>query len=208
MINYEEINANQTASEVDPFTEERYQQFFNYFLPTTKIVLDVGCNTGRGGRIIKNLNQDLYIVGLDCLETRLAKIPREVYSQTLCCYSSDISVPDNHFDAILAGEFIEHIAPAEVEATLKEFYRVLAPQGRVLLTTPNPNYIRLKLTGGSVLGGAHLSEHYPVELQQKLATQGFKNIKVYGSGKMSRFFGEKFPIFSVYGSYLIIADKI
>jgi len=33
-------------------------------------------------------------------------------------------------------------------------------------------------------------------------------VKVYGSGKVSRYLGSHFPVKAVYGSYLVLADKI
>ena len=148
------------------------------------------------------------ILGLDCVESRLNKLPKTVYSMKICSYSTNISIESNYLDAIVAGEFIEHLYEEDVKQTLFEFYRTLKSKGRLLLTTPNPNYLRLKLTGDSVLGGAHVSQHFANSLQEQLKTIGFSNIKILGSGKMSRLLGENFPFFSLYGSYLAIADKI
>nr|RNJ65927.1 MAG: methyltransferase domain-containing protein [Leptolyngbya sp. IPPAS B-1204] len=205
---YEEINLAQEVSENDPFTLERYQQFFHYFPSNAQAVLDVGCNTGRGGKVLKELQQDLEIVGLDCVENRLARISRDVYCRTICSYSTNIASEDSAFDVVVAGEFVEHLFPQDVTQTLCEFYRILRPGGRLLLTTPNPNYLLLLLTGRSVLGGAHVSQHYPKELKKQLEETGFSNLKILGSGKVSRYLGEKFPLLFAYGSYLVIADKL
>lgn len=207
MKNYKEINRAQKGSETDSFTLERYRQFYRYFPEQVKTVLDVGCNTGRGGNILKKLNPHLKLVGLDCVDSHLAKIPQEVYYSTICSYSTNIDAPDLSFDVVVSGEFIEHIYPDEVLKTLQEFYRIIRPGGRLLLTTPNPNYLRLKLTGGSVLGGAHVSQHYPADLKQQLKSVGFVNVELRGSGKMTRILGETLPILAFYGSYLTIADR-
>ncbi|MEQ8541756.1 MAG: methyltransferase domain-containing protein [Coleofasciculus sp. D1-CHI-01] len=207
MRNYEELNIAQEVSETDPFTRERYKQFYCHFPDDVQTVIDIGCNTGRGGQILKELNPSLKVVGLDCVASRLAKISPDIYVNTICSYSSNIESPDFSFDVVVAGEFIEHIYPDEVLSTLQEFYRILKPAGRLLLTTPNPNYLRLKLTGGSVLGGAHVSQHYSTDLKQQLESVGFVNVEITGSGKVTRILGEKFPILSLYGSYLVIATK-
>jgi len=207
MKSYEDLNLEQEVSERDPFTLERYEQFFHHFPKHLKTVLDVGCNTGRGGKIIKELNSNLLLTGLDCVQSRLDQLDPETYAQTICSYSTNINTKDNSFDVVVAGEFIEHLYPYDILPTLQEFYRVIRPGGRLLLTTPNPNYIKLKITGGSVLGGAHVSQHYPADLKKELEAIGFENIKLLGSGKVSRFLGEKFPLLSLYGSYLTIADK-
>ena len=204
---YEKLNTLQHSSETDPFTIERYHQFFKHLPKTTQTILDVGCNTGRGGETLKKLNPHLTILGLDCVESRLEKLPKTAYDRKICSYSTNIALESNYLDAMVAGEFIEHLYEEDVKQTLLEFYRTLKSPGRLLLTTPNPDYLRLKLTGGSVLGGAHVSQHYPNILKEELETIGFSNIKILGSGKMSRLLGEKFPLFTLYGSYLAIADK-
>jgi 2-polyprenyl-3-methyl-5-hydroxy-6-metoxy-1,4-benzoquinol methylase len=207
MTTYEEINAAQEISETDSFTLDRYRQFFKHFPENAKSVLDVGCNTGRGGTVLKGLNTSLEIVGLDCVTNRIERIPTEIYARTICSYSTDINSQNSSFDVVVAGEFIEHLYPVDIAKTLQEFFRVLRIGGRLLLTTPNPNYLRLLLTGKSVLGGAHVSQHYPQDLKQVLETVGFENIKTVGSGKMSRLINEKFPLLFIFGSYLVVADK-
>ncbi len=58
MHEYEQLNVNQSISEVDQFTEERYR-LFHRFLPRQIVnILDVGCNTGRGGQFSKVLMKD------------------------------------------------------------------------------------------------------------------------------------------------------
>ena len=206
--NYVEINTLSESSEKDPFTIERYEQFHHHFTNSIVEILDVGCNTGRGGERLKNLSSNLVISGLDCVQERLMRISPKVYSQTICSYSTDINIENSVFDAVIAGEFIEHLKPGDVNTTIQEFNRILKKKGMLLLTTPNPSYLRLKITGKSVLDGeAHLSQHHPLELKNKLEQSGFDNVDIFGSGKMSRYLGEKFPLLSFYGSYLIKAIK-
>ncbi|WNZ27683.1 class I SAM-dependent methyltransferase [Leptolyngbya sp. NK1-12] len=207
MKTYEELNLAQTESETDSFTLDRYRQFFQHFPRGVETVLDVGCNTGRGGQILKALQPSLKIAGLDCVESRLKRIPKSIYDRAICSYSTSINSQDAEFDVVVAGEFIEHLYPDDVTQTLKEFYRILKPNARLLLTTPNPDYLRLKLTGGSVLGGAHVSQHFIGNLRQLLESCGFVNIRILGSGKVSRLLGERCPVLAFYGSYLAIADK-
>ncbi|MBF2073331.1 MAG: methyltransferase domain-containing protein [Synechococcales cyanobacterium C42_A2020_086] len=207
MESYEVLNEAQEFSETDPFTLERYKQFFSHFSKPGMAVLDVGCNTGRGGRLLKSLDPSVHLIGLDCVKGRLDRIEVGIYQSKLCSYSTDISLNDSSVDAIVAGEFIEHLYLKDVEQSLREFYRVLKAGGRLQLTTPNPGYIRLKLTRGSVLGGAHVSQHEPIELKRRLEQIGFTNIRICGSGKMTRILGESFFPLALYGSYLVIADK-
>jgi hypothetical protein len=107
----------------------------------------------------------------------------------------------------VAGEFIEHLPPDQVDATLCEFFRLLRLRGLLLLTTPNPRYVRHFLERTSVLGGAHISQHYISSLRRRLAAVGFSAITVRGSGRVSSVLGEHIPLRAVYGSYLALASK-
>lgn len=203
-----EHNRAQTGAETDSFTVERYRQMHSHLPPGAKDVIDVGCATGRGGVIMKQLSSSLHITGLDCVPERIAQLDKTVYQNTLCCFSTRIPVPNDSFDSIVGGEFIEHVPPNEIDATLTEFFRVLRLRGRLILTTPNPHYIKNKFRGLSVLlDKAHVTQHYPDCLKNRLRAIGYSRVKIYGSGRMIRYIGQRFPIVAVYGSYLVTADK-
>ena len=206
---YEFQNSQQIASEHDKFTLERYEQFAKFLPKNSECtnILDVGCNTGRGGLRLKTIKPSIALSGLDCVQERLNALP-ECYSNKVYGLSTKIPVEDRFFDAIIAGEFLEHLYPADVDQTLCEFQRVLKIGGRLLLTTPNPNYLRNKLEKKSVYGVSHLTQHFPQILKVRLLIHGFSGVKLYGSGKMSRYLGYSFPILAVYGSYLVVANKI
>ena len=161
MVTYEELNAQQEVSERDAFTEEGYRQFYRFFPANARTLLDIGCNTGRGGQVLKSLNKSLQIAGLDCVKDRLDRLPKQVYDRGIYGLSTDIPCDDRTFDVVVAGEFIEHIYPMDVDKTLAEIFRVLKVGGRFLLTTPNPLDIKKKMRGESVLDDTcHVSQHW------------------------------------------------
>lgn len=207
MLNYEDINVQQEISETDSFTEDRYKQLYRYFPSDVRSVLDIGCNTGRGGKTLKLLNQQLQIYGLDCVQDRLSKLPPDAYVKGIYGLSTSIPCKDCEFDVVVAGEFIEHLYPNDVDKSLTEIFRVLKIGGRLLLTTPNPTGIRWKVRKESCLGGAHLSQHFYDTLKLKLRMFGFSRLKVLGSGRMTRYLGDKVPLIQLYGSYLLMGDK-
>ena len=51
-------NKGQTVSESDTFTFDRYNQFSRHLPLECVRILDVGCNTGRGGEVLKSQKQD------------------------------------------------------------------------------------------------------------------------------------------------------
>jgi SAM-dependent methyltransferase len=201
------LNRAQEESETDPFTVRRYKQFVRHFPSHTREVLDVGCNTGRGGPVMKALVPGLRVTGIDCVPERVAALDALTYAERICGYANAIPLASESFDAIVAGEFIQALPPDQVDATLCEFFRLLKLKGVLLLTTPNPRYLKNKLKGRSVLSGAHLSQHYVENIRGRLRDIGFSGIKIRGSGRVSSVLGERFPFRSVYGSYLARATK-
>lgn len=200
-------NRAQTISESDPFTGNRYRQFVRHLPRQSRNLLDVGCNTGRGGREIKAIRPELQVSGLDVVPERVEALDPSVYFEGRVGLATELPWPDESFDALVAGEFIEHVNPTEVEGVLAEFFRVLTIGGYAMLTTPNPNDLKRRLRGRTVLGGAHVSQHHPKVLAHRMKAAGFGTTRIYGSGKTSRFVGQ-WRVFSVVcGSYLIVARK-
>ena len=200
-------NREQTISETDSFTEERYRQMLK-MLPQGEItVLDVGCGVGRGGRVIRELRENVTLIGLDCVPERVSALDPSVYSQTIVGFTQDLPFEERSVDAVVAGEFLEHVPPKFIGPTLCEFFRVLKLRGVFCMTTPNPRYLKNRIQRLSVLTDpSHVTQHYPEILQQHLMGVGFSGVKIKGSGKMSRHIGNKFPLF-FYGSYLLSARK-
>jgi ubiquinone/menaquinone biosynthesis C-methylase UbiE len=200
-------NASQASAVDDGFSIERYHQFARHLPNSARNILDVGCAEGRGGQALKNLRPEIKLLGLDCVPERLAALPA-CYDHAIQGLTNNIPLSDRCCDAILAGEFIEHLYPADVDPTLCEFQRLLSIGGVLLMTTPNPHSLKMRRRNGSVYGVAHLTQHFPNILRARLMMHGFSRVRIIGSGKATRFFGEWLPILSVYGSYLIIAKKI
>lgn len=205
--NYESQNTEQCVSEHDPFTLERYEQFSRYLPAGKNHVLDIGCNTGRGGARLKAIAPEITLSGLDCVQARLDALPA-CYEGRVYGLSNKIPRPDQTFDAIVAGEFLEHLYPSDVDATLCECQRVLKIGGTLLMTTPNPGYLKNLMAGETVYGTSHLTQHHHKVLKHRLLMHGFSRVRIIGSGKMTRYIGSRFPLLNVYGSYLITAKKI
>lgn len=204
---YSSENAKQHVAVLDTFSLERYAQFARYLPGHCVKVLDIGCAEGRGGSHLKKLRPDIELAGLDCVAARLDLLPPE-YAFKVHGITNQIPVADLSYDAIVAGEFLEHLYPGDVDPTLCEFQRILRIGGKCLMTTPNPYSIKLRLRQGTVYGTAHLTQHFPRILKDRLMMHGFSNVRLIGSGKATRYFGDKLPWLSIYGSYLITAEKI
>lgn len=86
----------------------------------------VRLNLGCGDKILPGY------VNVDVVEARAGKRP------DVLCDLHDLSVfPDNHADEIMAIHVVEHFWRWEVEDILREWVRVLKPEGRMILECPN-----------------------------------------------------------------------
>ena len=209
MFNYEQINRLQKNSEDNPLTPARYRQFVRHFPGHPETVLDVGCNNGRGGVVIKEmLGNNLKLYGVECVRERIEQIPAGIYESVFYGLADKIPLDDRSVDVVVAGEIIEHVQPREVDAVVFELFRILKIGGRLLLTTPNPGYLRNRIMQRSVLGDiGHVSQHHPNSMKTRLLLAGFSRVRLRGSGRAASYLGEKFPLLFPYGIYLVSADK-
>lgn len=106
-------------------------------------ILDLACGSGR---FMNYAN-----VGVDASEEML-KIANDKFPEKLF-HKSDaehIPIPDNTFDTIITFHFFMHLDKEKVQNILKECYRVLKPNGRIIFDIPSAkrrSFIRYKKSG-------------------------------------------------------------
>lgn len=92
--------------------------------------LHVGCGPARKPDVAPGFLSD------DWQEIRLDIDPSAV-PDVVCSMLDMAPVPDASVDAVYSSHNIEHLYPHEVERALGEFYRVLKPDGILVLTCPD-----------------------------------------------------------------------
>jgi ubiquinone/menaquinone biosynthesis C-methylase UbiE len=130
----------------DPFTTafwERLRAVAISYLPlqTGCRVLDVGSG---GGWVAKSLyRKSVSVISLDLSPPNLLAIHRETNQPAVAASGTFIPLRDASVDYVIASEVIEHMNdPAKA---LTEFFRVIRPGGRVVITTPYKEKIRYYL---------------------------------------------------------------
>src|SRR5688572_27021796 len=105
ILDYEKLNLKQTYSEKDKFTLERYAQFCKHYTQSNNpSILDIGCNTGRGGNILKDKFPNSKLYGLDVVKKRVEDICEGIYDDIFNTSAVSIPLTCDCLDLIVAGE--------------------------------------------------------------------------------------------------------
>jgi 2-polyprenyl-3-methyl-5-hydroxy-6-metoxy-1,4-benzoquinol methylase len=99
-------------------------------------VLDLGCNTGYGAKVLREHTAN--VVAVDVSARAIGEAQQRFGHFDIDFRIVDgIELPfdDGSFDLITSFQVVEHIADTDVY--LSEIKRVLAPHGRAIFTTPN-----------------------------------------------------------------------
>jgi ubiquinone/menaquinone biosynthesis C-methylase UbiE len=142
-------------------------------------VLDLGC--GAADLTAELARVAPLTIGADVAEAALARARRRHPDLDVRLVPLDDALPfgDGVFDVVWSSEVIEHVA--DTARWLSEVRRVLAPAGRLLLTTPNHGRLRL-LVGGVERYcdpvGDHLHLYTARSLRGLLRDFGFGDVTV------------------------------
>ncbi len=118
-------------------------------------VLDVGC--GEGQLTAELARAGFAVVGVDVAEEplRRARALHEQLDVRLVSAHGEWPLADARFDAVWAGETIEHVV--DTAAWLSEVRRVLRSGGSLLLSTPAHGRLQML---GLALSARRLDEHF------------------------------------------------
>lgn len=172
-------------------------------------VLDVGYSKGSFADYLAERGWDCTAINLDGDGDPRIKL-------ILCDLNEGFPVESEVFDAVTAGEVIEHMI--DEAAFLQECHRVLKKDGTLVLTTPNLAFSLnrlLVLVGRTplfVYAPYHYHFHTRKTITELVESQGFHVEKVVGShvlysrrrhmsGRIFEWLGDLFPTF---GAHLIV----
>ena len=138
-------------------------------------VLDIACGEGYGSNILAEVATSVLGVDIDASAVAHArgtyKRPNLAFRQGSC---TNLDLTDSMFDLIVSFETLEH--HAEHEAMLLELRRVLAPDGVLIVSTPDRHHYSDELNFNNP---HHVRELYASEFYQ-LIRQHFRFAEFLG----------------------------
>ena len=159
------------------------------------VVLEIGCGTGRWTTYLGSLVRAMYALDVDT-ERLAVTLTKDSVTGVVSATGEKLPFGEACFSKILAVDVIEHVP--DHQHVCREMYRVLAPGGRVVITTllrDRPHYIR------RMSFDDHLREYTAEELVQLFSDSGLNILTVfhfyYAPGMLARelqAFAEQIPL--------------
>ncbi len=156
------------------FYVESYLKDGDY--PAGSIAVDLGC--GRGEWLNKMRRLGMRAIGVDTNAEMVAASKQngeEAYQYDAITYLE--SLEDNSISVISAFQVIEHLSKGQVAKLVKEAYRVLKPNGVLLLETPNICNVEVGASSFRI-DPTHINPVHPAYLQFMAEYSGFSKAEI------------------------------
>jgi SAM-dependent methyltransferase len=184
-------------NELKTLDYERSQEILNTYVPyldRNKPILEAGCGMGQVVYYLKN--RGYQIVGLDYAPEPLAGTKERFPDLPL--HMGDVHhlpYADNTFGNVLSFGVVEHFEQGP-DAALRESYRVTAPNGKLIITVPHPQFldtlveIKNKVMPPKVARAEYYERTFShQELAQHVTDAGYKIELVKPVGHSYTFYG-------------------
>ncbi len=183
MRDYFEDLWRQLPLELEPEDFELRRAFLLAHVRTGARALDLGCGDGR--LTAEMADAGAKPVGVEIADAALERA-RASYSELdfrLAPIAGPLPFEDCSSELVWASEVIEHVA--DTARWLSEARRVLAPGGRLLVTTPSHGRLRIMVGGIERFSeplGDHLHLYTRSSLGQLLEEFGFHDVEIRTAG--------------------------
>lgn len=151
------------------------------------VALDYGC--GRGDFLQELLKEDVRVIATDNSEGVLQGVKErfgDKVAEVILITEPPLSLKDGSADYIFFNAVVEHLLPETLDATLREFKRLLKKGGRVIVTCPFRENIEKYKTicpdcGGKFHYMQHVGSFSEDTLKELMEKHGFATITSEGS---------------------------
>lgn len=145
-----------------------------------RVVLDFGCGSGYGAKALSDVAQRVLAVDIDEGALEFARLQHSC--EALMFRKIDdlaATLDEASFDLVTCFEVIEHLKEVDQKQLLKNFRRVLKPDGLLMISTPNP-----EITSLYGVNPYHLKEMTLEEFRRELS-DNFSQITIFNQKLVS-----------------------
>ena len=168
---------------LEPPDFARRLSFLRNQIDASDRVLDLGCGSGAFTAAVAESGARAVGAEVAATAVRLARARHPAIEFALVPIDGPLPFEDGSFEVVWASDVIEHVA--DTARWLSEVRRVLAPRGRLLLTTPSHGRVRVALFGLERFSeplGDHLHLYTRRSLTDLLEEFGFGEVSVRAVG--------------------------
>jgi SAM-dependent methyltransferase len=159
----------------------RHAALLSKFVGGNSVVLETGCGRGHTARFVGPLVGRLCLV--DVANLVMGDLPEN--TEFRLYEGNRLPYEANTFDLVYNFDVVEHLHPEDAEASMREFWRVLKPGGKLVVGTPSrvtgPHDISNQFLNRAE--GLHLKEYDTAELHALFRRAGFTQCRALMGGK-------------------------
>ncbi|MFA6096450.1 MAG: class I SAM-dependent methyltransferase [Candidatus Paceibacterota bacterium] len=136
-----------------PATLKKIESVFDFDVPGLKI-LDLGCGDGRLSAELVRKGHEVW--GVDIFPNGIEDAKKKGINAIEADIEAKLPFQDSAFDLVLALDTLEHLY--DEEGVLKEVFRILKADGKVIISYPNQFDLRNRLNmlfGGGIIHWSH-----------------------------------------------------
>lgn len=169
-----------TSTDKEPSLHHKFNLTYSKKYIKGKDVLDIGCWTGQFESLIAPIAKSA--TGIDPNKRAINYAKRQVSNVKFVVSSAEVLPFKKHsFDTVTIMDVIEHVPVGTEAQVFSEIYRVLRPNGTLVLSTPNRHIVSILLDPAYFLIG---HRHYSVnKLKDMLLEKGLivSNTRLVGN---------------------------
>lgn len=158
------------STDKEPSIHHKFNLAYSKKYIKGKDVLDIGCWTGQFETLIAPIAKS--VTGIDPNKKAINYAKRQVKKVKFVVSNAEVLPFKKHsFDTVTIMDVIEHVPQGTESQVFSEIYRVLKPNGTLILSTPNRHIVSILLDPAYFLIG---HRHYSVnKLKDMLLEKGF-----------------------------------
>lgn len=180
----EKIRAQSTITAGDYITRDRIKYIAKQ-ISSNVTVLDVGFGYGFLEQQLVNSKLIIKLYGVDISEVAAKRLIHHLGRHFIVANANSIPFKGNTFDVICLLEVLEHAFQKEKDLILKEIYRLLKPNGKLIVSVPLYDSVFENHPSG------HVRMYSPEKLLLELSSMGFKVLQRKFLYAFSSFYSQK-----------------